>query len=394
MDYTYTEDYNDEADFLRMTPEVLIPSAIGISLLGSITIGGNIMAVIAYIRDKRLHTVYDFFIFNLAITDLLIGCFSVPFYAWYTLTEFTWYLGRVFCKVWLVVDFTLCFESILLMLLLSLDRLLLISYGPAYSSKVTLKKAYVLVLISWIISFLLYGPSIIGWDTWHGHSIVEYMDCDVEFAHNVEFTTFSAVAEFVLPFVVLTALNTVIYCKIRKRLQVSTISRVPPEGASVSVLVDQDHNNTQIEDASTPELSPKTNSLKIKFKLSAAPIGSASMRQGIFKSRKISHATHVSSRVRRDSKSARFLAMLVIVFLLCWTPYTVITIIISIYGNGCVSVSGYEATNWILWMKSAINPFLYAMNSSRYRYNFRRLLCCLKKNVAAVSLETTFQTVG
>ena len=389
MDVSSENDTYTETDFLRMTPELLIPSAIGMALLGTMAVGGNLMTVIAYIRDKRLHTVYDFYIFNLAITDFLIGSFSLPFYAWYTLTEFTWHLGITFCKVWLVVDFTLCFESILLMLLLSLDRLLLISFGPAYSSKVTLKKAYLQVALTWLLSFLLYGPSIIGWDVWVGHSTVEHMDCDVEFAYDVGFTTVSAVIEFVLPFVVLTILNTVIYFKIRGRLQVRDIPRIPPEGASVSAYVEKDLISKDDMTATPTPLN--TLSPKIKFKPSATTLNVAAMRHSVFRTRRL---TRVSSRARRDSKSARFLATLVVVFLVCWTPYTVLTITISICGDDCISLSWYEATNWILWLKSAINPFLYAMNSSRYRYNFQRLLCCLKRNVAVVSIETTFQTAG
>ena len=380
-----------------MTPEVLIPSAIGMSLLASLAIAGNLMTVIAYVRDRRLHTVYDFYIFNLAIADLLIGSFSMPFYAWYTLDEFTWHLGRTFCKAWLVVDFTLCFETILLMLLLSSDRLLMLCLGPVYSSKVTLRKAYVLVAISWIVSFLLYGPSIIGWDAWHGHSIVEHMDCDVEFAHSYAYTTISAMLEFVLPFVILTILNAVIYFKIRKRLKISNIPRPSPEGASVSILPDPDQSQ-RIQDGDSVTSATKTNTPRIRFRdrLSVANFNIGSLGKKILKpsSRFRTRKDRASSRVKRESKSARFLAILVIVFLLCWTPYTVITIVISFCQYDCVAISWYESTNWILWLKSAINPFLYATNSSRYRYNFRQFMFCLKKDVAVVSIETTVQTVG
>ena len=347
------------------------------------------MTVMAYVRDKRLHTVYDFFIFNLAVTDLLIASFSVPFYAWYTLTEFTWHLGRDFCKVWLVIDFTLCFESILLMLLLSLDRLLLLSYGPSYSSKVTMKKAYLVVVISWVISFMLYGPSIIGWDKWFGHTTVEYMDCDVEFAYNFAFTTVSAAIEFLLPFVVLTSLNAIIYYKIRGRLRVSDIPRIGPEGASTSVLVDADEDSKYNDNASVDVATKRTHVPKIHFKPSITVFNVQRLKSQVFRSRK---QTLAISRTKRYAKSARFLAMLVVVFLISWTPYTLMTISISFCGDNCVSLSVYEATNWILWLKSAINPFLYAKNSSRYLYNFKRFLCCCKRHVATVSGETTFHT--
>ena len=215
-----TEYYYDD-DVVPMTPEVQIPSAIGLVLLIIIAIGGNALTIAAYLKDRYLNTVYDFYIFNLGVTDLLLSCISMPFYAVYTLTEFTWPFGYGFCKVWMVIDFTLCFESIMIMLILSLDRLLMITMGSAYMIKITKVVAWVQIVISWSISFLVYGPAIIGWNYWVGYSTVEKDDCDVEFAYDHMYTTATSIVEFVLPFVCLTFINCLIYIKIRKRIRVS-----------------------------------------------------------------------------------------------------------------------------------------------------------------------------
>jgi hypothetical protein len=59
-------------------------------------------------------------------------------------------------------------ESILMIMIISFDRLFLLILGPHYTMKVTMIKAYVQIGISWIIAFLLYGLAIIGWDIWTG----------------------------------------------------------------------------------------------------------------------------------------------------------------------------------------------------------------------------------
>jgi hypothetical protein len=100
------------------------------------------------------------------------------------------------------------------------------------------------------------------------------------------------------------------------------------------------------------------------------------------------------SRFKRDAKAARFLAILVLVFLACWAPYTITTIVISFCGNECVNTSFYESMNWMLWSKSAINPFLYAINSSRYRFHFKKYIFCCKNQVYPNNTETTCQTAG
>ena len=94
------------------------------------------------------------------------------------------------------------------------------------------------------------------------------------------------------------------------------------------------------------------------------------------------------SRIRQSRKAASFLIGLVLVFYICWLPYTIVTIIIS-FCTECVGFTAYEILTWLLWVKSAVNPFLYAYNSSRYRYNFKRFLTCCKANSISEASETS-----
>ena len=458
--YNLEDYYYYEYDYIRMTTSFQIVSAILISILILFAISGNTITIIAYITDKRLHTVYDFFIFNLAITDLLIGCISMPFYAIYTLQEFVWKFGDTFCKVWNVIDFTLCLESIILILMLSFDRLCLVKYGPFYSAKVTNLRAKCLVILSWIISFLLYGPAIIGWNYWVGYTTVEPLDCDVEFAYNFVFTTTAAVVEFVIPVVCLGILNVMIYKHIKSRIDIST--KISPKQISSSTIskehnfMSESHNRSQVDvdKISAPEnkqnshvtkngrhlqitevpkivvneLDVKQDNADIKennsnsingrtgadiqniadnssvtftsgrsqnrISFMATPHRSSFLGTLERNLRRKSKNKNEHSRVKRDSKAARFLAILVIVFLACWAPYTITTIIVSFCGDDCINTSVYESMNWLLWSKSAINPLLYAINSTRYRYHFKRYIFFCKNQVYPSETETTCQTAG
>ncbi|XP_067663613.1 histamine H3 receptor-like [Haliotis asinina] len=284
-----------------------------------LAVGGNSLIIISYIHDKQLQTVHNMYLLNLAVTDLLLGLISMPFYTVYTVTEWHWPFGQGFCKFFLFVDFALCLESVLLIIVISLDRLILVTKGAAYMSEETFKVGYIKVGLSWMTALSLYGPAIIGWDYWFGESTVEHEDCDVEFAHNFKFTLVTSLIEFFVPFLSISVLNTLIYIKIRKRAQVFT---------------------------------KKPNSLDIQ-------------------------ATTASSSMK-DLKAAKALALLVLALAVCWAPYTISTIIIA-FCDSCITRDVYEFLNWLLWFKSCINPFLYALNSARFTHNIKKLLKCNRR---------------
>ncbi|KAL4222736.1 G-protein coupled receptor [Mactra antiquata] len=363
---TTTEEYYYDDTVVPMTPGVQIPSAIGLSILILIGIVGNAMTICAYCFDTKLGSVYDFYILNLAITDLLLCCISMPFYAVYTLMEFTWPFGYAFCKIWLIMDFTLCFESILIMLLLSFDILLMMNFGPSYLFKFTKSIAAIVIGISWVISFLVYGPAIIGWNHWVGYSTVEEDDCDVEFVNDVPFTTATAFVEFVLPFVCLTSVNALIYYKIRKQVKQKAKAKtirfgVSSNGKTCLKSFDDDASSK----TKTDQNEPGQSSAPDKFNTN----GENSQKED----NKQNETMEDKAKSQRHEKAAKFLGILVLAFLIFWAPYTVTTVVIS-FCEECVGTSLYEFFNWLLWMKSAVNPFLYAYNIPRYQKYFKKYL--------------------
>jgi len=199
--------------------------------------------------------------------------------------------------------------------------------GPMYAVQITKKVAIAQVCVSWVVSFLVYGPAIIGYNYWTGESIVEDRDCDTEFAYDLVFTTITAFIEFGLPFVCMTIINLLIFVKIRKRIAVGHAQK----------------------------------SVRVK------PVA----ENGVDEARPT--ATESTDSGKRQRKAAKFLAMLVVAFLVFWAPYTITTIIIS-FCEECVNASLYEFFNFVLWMKSTVNPFLYAYNSPRYRKHFKTFL--------------------
>ncbi|XP_069130276.1 histamine H3 receptor-like [Argopecten irradians] len=358
---TSEEEDDDELFGLR----TIIPLGITIAIVIIVAIVGNLLTIAVFFKDRKLRTAYNIYIVNLAVTDLLLGCISMPFYAVYTLRTHLWPFGYHFCKAYMVIDFTLCLEAVVVMIILSLDRLLLLKLGPQYMYKETNTVACVKIAISWVISFLLYSPAIIGWDIWTGEDTNAPGDCDVQFAYDFSFTMSTAVIEFGIPFICLSVLNLIIYLEIRKRIRHKDDVKVIPKNQPPGIQATSSSANYPGND------------------------GPRQQYAGESASNKAMDAKRIRS-IRSQTKAAKSLGLLVIVFAATWAPYTIATIIISACET-CVNDDLYEFLNWLLWTKAALNPFLYAYNSQRFRKHFIAFFLCSKKR-NRIHTETTMRT--
>ncbi len=121
---------------------------------------GNILVFVSFARDKGLWSVQNYYIFNLALTDIAMGVLVLPFHLIaYGILNY-WPLGKGMCKLVLVVDFLVGTESVLTVILISYDRLRMVISGTGYPNIQTKKKVMTQIAVSWFLSFIIYGPAI------------------------------------------------------------------------------------------------------------------------------------------------------------------------------------------------------------------------------------------
>ncbi|XP_020644026.3 histamine H3 receptor [Pogona vitticeps] len=383
--------------------------AVLMALLVLVTVSGNALVILAFVADKSLRSHGNFFFLNLAIADLLVGGFCIPLYIPYVLTG-EWKLGRGLCKVWLVADYLVCSASVFNIVLISFDRFISVTKAVSYrAQKGMTRNAVVKMVLVWISAFLLYGPAIISWEYIAQKTIVPERECHAEFFYNWYFLMIASTVEFFTPFISVTYFNLSIYFNIRKRtpLGAQNLSlgrrdcgmcpqRKKQEHPIFFMKVGRGRNQERVNGLSPQKpASPRLDvhhrpSQMVEFNVHQdlpplqVDVQTKSPWDGFYKAlesisnptRKTEVASTMASRCRlsRDKKVAKSLAIIVCVFAFCWAPYTLLMIIRAACHGRCIHHALYEASFWLLWLNSAINPVLYPLCHVSFRKAFFKLL--------------------
>ena len=122
---------------------------------------GNTLILVALPKETSLHSPSKLLFRNLAITDLCVGIIAEPLLVAYlmSLVKQRWDICYYLDYEGFAFGAILSSMSLLTLTAISVDRLLALSLGIRYRQVATLRKAYISVIIMWVIS-LVFGAAV------------------------------------------------------------------------------------------------------------------------------------------------------------------------------------------------------------------------------------------
>ncbi|GIY41171.1 alpha-1B adrenergic receptor [Caerostris darwini] len=278
----------------------------GIVLKGTIlaaiillTIFGNTLVLLAVSFTPNLRSTTNIFIVNLAIADLLLGVFVLPFSAFLEMNNKQWIFGYTFCNVWAALDVLCCTASIISLCVISMDRYVGVTRPLAYSNIVTHSRAVIACVAIWFVSTAISVGPLLGWKEPPPEN--PYV-CEV--TKQLGYVLFSVTFSFYLPCLIIFF----VYFRIYK----AAVKQTKFLETGVKVVKSAGHETTK--------------ELTLRVHAGAHHVLSPAARNGTYGDKTSIKVTMANlqgrlAKFRRQKKAAKTLGIVVGVFILCWFPF-------------------------------------------------------------------------
>ncbi|CAB1338582.1 unnamed protein product [Coregonus sp. 'balchen'] len=153
----YFQDYGNETTINRFEqPDWQVALwAIAYSLIVIVSVTGNVTVIWIILAHKRMRTVTNYFIVNLAFSDVSMATFNTVFNFVYAMHN-DWYFGLGYCRFQNFYPITAMFSSIYSMAAIAVDRYMAIIYPLKLRLSSTSTK--IVIGLIWAVAFSLAFP--------------------------------------------------------------------------------------------------------------------------------------------------------------------------------------------------------------------------------------------
>uniref|UniRef100_A0A3Q2Y271 Opsin 4xb n=2 Tax=Hippocampus comes TaxID=109280 RepID=A0A3Q2Y271_HIPCM len=291
-----------------------------ILVIGTLGVTGNALVMFAFYSNKKLRSLPNYFIMNLAVSDFLMAFTQSPIFFINCLYK-EWVFGEMGCKMYAFCGALFGIASMINLLAISIDRYMVIT-KPLQTIHWSSKKRTTLAIISvWLYALAWSLAPLVGWSSYIPEGLMTSCTWDyvTYTAANRSYTMMLCCFVFFIPLLI------IFYCYLLIFLAVRKTSR------EVERLGTQVRKSTLIHQKS----------------------------------------------IRSEWKLAKIAFVVIVVYVLSWSPYACVTLI-SWAGHANILSPYSKSVPAIIAKASTIyNPFIYAIIHNKYRMTLAEKFPCL-----------------
>ena len=343
----------------------IVASATFSTLILLLTLVGNSLVCFSVYYFPRLRKPTNYLIVSLAVSDLLVGAFSLPFRIAQTVNgdKFPESLGYAGCRFWLWIDALCCSASIFNLVSISIERLMAVKWPLRHRTEMTSKRAFLMILLVWISALLV---AFLGFVKWSGREIVVIApQCSIA---SRAYVTIVAFAGFFVPVAVL-LFN---YACILK-IAIGRARQVQKDKDAKAVSFTSKRGTNKADTTGTPTTPSKDISIGIN--------------------RCVDPLADSHRRPTKSTKATKTIAIVLGVFIFSWFPFFVIFLTFN-YCTDCFSPTRIPTqvtraivvtfVNVLPVSNSAVNPIIYTCFNETFRSAFVQIFKKITRKSDAV----------
>lgn len=288
---------------------------IGYGFLCTVALFGNLLVCHVIFRHKRMRTVTNIFIANLAVSDLLLITLNVPFNIAKSLMN-EWVFGDAMCHITNMSLITSVYASTFTLTVIALDRQRVLLYP--LRPRIMKSGGMIVVAIIWIVSIIMALPFGIYNETKQVNMVLDIsLRCTPNFPSEL-FEQCLTVVTIVIQYILPLSIIGITYGRIVRRIWERT------------------------------------------------DLGAVTAFQ---------HAR----RSKHKKKSIKMLMIVVVVFAVCWMPLNLYHILTDLHPDIKTfrySSTAFFACHWFALSSTCYNPFIYCWLNEAFRAEIRAVFRC------------------
>ena len=130
------------------TSWAIIVTSIVLYSIVLLTIFGNILVLVAVYVNKKLQTIFNYYVVNLAITDFAVALTAMSFHTTDNVLGY-WPFGEILCAVWIFFDYGMTFVSVFTLILISVDRFWSVTWSVHYRQHHNKRRVIIAIVCMW-----------------------------------------------------------------------------------------------------------------------------------------------------------------------------------------------------------------------------------------------------